>query len=307
MRTGTGNGKKAGETQTVQTKTSRRKEKREMGIITGRSPTGLWVSALVLAAALTVPGVALALTPAGTNITNQATATWTDVNNNPYTQLSNTTTVTVTSVYGVLLTNPGDKTGVPLDNVSYGYRIENTGNATDNYALSAVSVPAWATSIYVDTNQDGIHQGGEPAASSPVQINAGDNAFIVVVVTIPAGTSNGTTATTQLTVTGALGGAEDPGPLRPAQREHRLQDGIRDIQCRDLRAHRRHGGVFQHSRARALCVWLYSRRSGLLGSRRVRLLRDQRAMDHDREPGRRRIKFQCELQRSGEVTRGRPV
>lgn len=193
----------------MQTKTSRRKEKREMGIITGRSPTVLWVVALVLAAALTVPGVALALTPAGTNITNQATATWTDVNNNPYTQLSNTTTVTVTSVYGVLLTNPGDKTGVPLDNVSYGYRIENTGNATDNYALSAVSVPAWATSIYVDTNQDGIHQGGEPAASSPVQINAGDNAFIVVVVTIPAGTANGTTAATTLTVTGALGGAED--------------------------------------------------------------------------------------------------
>jgi uncharacterized repeat protein (TIGR01451 family) len=209
MRTGTRNGKKEEGTQAMQTKTGGRKEKRKMGIQLGKSATVLWVVALVFAAALTVPGVALALTPAGTNITNQATATWTDTNNNPYTQLSNTTTVTVTSVYGILLTDPGNKTGVPLDNVSYGYRITNTGNATDNYALSAVSVPAWATSIYVDTNQDGTHQAGEPAASSPAQINAGDNAFIVVVVTIPAGTANGTTAATTLTVTGALGGAED--------------------------------------------------------------------------------------------------
>src|SRR4030067_590406 len=207
MRTGTGNGKKAGGPQTIETKTNRRKEKRQKGIINGSGPTVLWVVALDLAAALTDTGVALALTPAGTNITNQATARWTDVNNNPYTQLSNATTVTVTSVYGVLLTNPGDKTGVPLDNVSYGYRIENTGNATDNYALSAVSVPAWATSIYVDTNQDGIHQGGEPAAGSPVQINAGDNAFIVVVGTIPAGTGNGPSAAPTLAVAGALGGA----------------------------------------------------------------------------------------------------
>src|SRR4030067_406729 len=151
VRTGTRNGKEEGGTQTMQTKTSRRKEKREMGIITGRSPTVLWVVALVLAAALTVPGVALALTPAGTNITNQATATWTDVNNNPYTQLSNTTTVTVTSVYGVLLTNPGDKTGVPLDNASHRIRIEKTGNATENSALWAVSLPAWGTNLYVDT------------------------------------------------------------------------------------------------------------------------------------------------------------
>jgi uncharacterized repeat protein (TIGR01451 family) len=201
--------KEEGEKLAMHAKTSTRKEKQEMGTEKGRSRAVLWLVAVVLAAALAVPGIALALTPAGTNITNQAEATWTDANNNPYTQLSNTTTVTVTSVYGILLTDPGDKTGVPLDNVSYGYTIQNTGNATDNYALSAVSVPAWATSIYVDTNQDGIYQSGEPAVSSPVQINAGDNAYIVVVVTIPTATPDGTTAATTLTVTGSLGGAED--------------------------------------------------------------------------------------------------
>jgi uncharacterized repeat protein (TIGR01451 family) len=161
------------------------------------------VAALVVAAALIVPGLARAAgTPAGTNITNQATATWTDTNNNPYTQLSNTTTVTVTSVYGVALNDPGNKSGAPFDNVSYGYVIQNPGNATDNYALAASSVPGWTTTIYVDTNKDGIHQAGEPAVSSPISIVAGDNAYIVVVVSIPTGTANGTTATTTLNVTG---------------------------------------------------------------------------------------------------------
>ena len=203
MQPGTGNGrKKEGKMQTMQPKTGRRKEKREMGIRSGKRTIVFWLVAIVLAAALTAPGLALALTPAGTNITNQATATWTDINNNPYTQLSNTTTVTVTPVYGVSLTDPGNKSGAPIDNVSYGYRIGNTGNATDNYALAASSVPGWPTSMYVDTNQDGIHQAGEPAVSSPISIVAGDNAYIVVVVTIPAGTANGTTAVTTLNVTG---------------------------------------------------------------------------------------------------------
>jgi len=187
----------------MRAKTSKRKEKREMGTEKGRSRAVLWVVAVILAAALAVPGIALAATPAGTNITNQATATWTDTNNNPYIQLSNTTTVTVISVYGVLLNSPADDSGVPLDNVSYGYTIQNTGNATDNYALAAASAPVgWTATMYVDSNQDGIHQGGEPAVSSPIQIVAGDNAYIVVVVTIPAGTSDGTTADTTLTVTG---------------------------------------------------------------------------------------------------------
>ena len=194
----------------MRAKTSKRKEKRDMGTEKGRSRAVLWVVAVVLAAALAVPGISLAATPAGTNITNQATATWTDTNNNPYTQLSNTTTVTVISVYGILLNSPADQTGVPLDNVSYGYTIQNTGNATDNYALAAASVPGtWTANMYVDSNQDGIHQGGEPAVSSPITINAGDNAYIVVVVTIPAGTSDGAFADTTLTVTGSGGGAED--------------------------------------------------------------------------------------------------
>jgi uncharacterized repeat protein (TIGR01451 family) len=175
-----------------------------MGIHLARSATVLWVVALVLAAALAVPGVALAAgTPAGTTITNQATVTFTDTNNNPYTQQSNTTTVTVSSVYGVLLNDPGNRTGFPLDNVTYAYTIQNIGNATDNYALQAVSVPGWTTTMYVDTNRNGTREPGETTVvSSPVQIVAGDNAYIFVVVSIPTGTANGTTAVTTLNVTG---------------------------------------------------------------------------------------------------------
>lgn len=162
-----------------------------------------WVPAVFLAALLLTPMIAGAAgTPAGTVISNAATVNYQDANLNNYSQVSNTTTVTVSPVYGVLLTDPGDKSGVPLDNVSYGYRIMNTGNATDNYALTASTVGGWTTNLYVDTNQDGIHQSGEPAVSSPITINADDNTYIVVVVTIPAGTPNGTTALTTLNVTG---------------------------------------------------------------------------------------------------------
>jgi uncharacterized repeat protein (TIGR01451 family) len=182
-----------------------------MEIHVARTATVRWVVALVLAAALAVPGVALAAgTPAGTIITNQATVTFTDTSNNPYTQLSNTTSVTVTPVYGVLLNDPGNRTGFPLDNVTYAYTIQNIGNATDNYALSASSVPGWTTTMYVDTNRNGTREPTETTVvSSPVQLVAGDNAYIFVVVTIPAATPNGTTAVTTLTVTGSLGGAED--------------------------------------------------------------------------------------------------
>ena len=193
----------------MRAKTNERKEKREMGTEKGRSRAVFWVVAFVLAAALAVPGTALALTPAGTLITNQAKATWMDTNNNSYTMLSNETEVEVIPVYGILLNSPANDSGVPLDNVSYAYTIQNTGNATDNYALAIASNPGWSTSMVVDTNGNGAVDGGEPLYSTPLSVNAGDNAYIVVVVTIPAGTSDGVTADTTLTVTGEGVGTDD--------------------------------------------------------------------------------------------------
>src|SRR5438093_5125086 len=62
-----------------------------------------WTRSLVLAALalVAVAGKALAQTPEGTVITNTATATYTDANNNPYSAVSGSVSVTVGFKAGV--------------------------------------------------------------------------------------------------------------------------------------------------------------------------------------------------------------
>ena len=100
--------------------------------------TGILISLLLFA------GTAFAVgTPAGTNITNKATATFTDANNNTYTPVeSNTVTVTVSQVAGVT-TTPATSTqnGSPSGKTYFAGQITNTGNGTDTFTLAATGLP----------------------------------------------------------------------------------------------------------------------------------------------------------------------
>jgi uncharacterized repeat protein (TIGR01451 family) len=167
---------------------------------------------VVLLAALFLPVPKALAAPAGTLITNQASATFQDTNLNSFTSLSNTTTVTVTSVYTVSVTSPPDATGGSNTVVYYPYTVTNTGNDNNTFTLTAATGSAlpnsWTATIYVDANNDGIHQAGETTVtgSTGLLIPGGTYRFFVG-VTIPLNTPSGSQDDTTLNVNGTGAGA----------------------------------------------------------------------------------------------------
>ncbi len=169
------------------------------------------MAAVFMAVAAFFPRVAAgAGTPAGTAITNQATATYQDAAANSFTAVSNTTTVTVLPVYSVAITNPADRSALSNTTAYYAYTLTNTGNAANTFNLGASSAPpGWTVTLYADDGvgggvaNDGIHQAGETTVIATTGALAADAAYrFFMAVAVPAGTANGTTDVTTLTVTG---------------------------------------------------------------------------------------------------------
>ncbi len=152
-------------------------------------------------------------TAAGTNITNQASATYSDANNNSYSANSNTVTTTVNSVYTVSVNTPADQSGNSNTTVYYAYTVTNTGNDTNTFALSAASGSggnSWTVTLYADDGagggvaNDGIHQAGETNVTNSTGALAADATYkFFMAVTIPAGTADGQTDDSVLTITGS--------------------------------------------------------------------------------------------------------
>jgi len=137
-----------------------------------------------------------AQTLSGTLIANVAY-----VNTNITTNVVNTI---VTSIYGVS-GNSGIinvNTIVSTDNYVT-YLFSNAGNTTDNFSISlSSSHPSWNFSLIADTNQDGIHQGGENTILSPIQsLISGQNKYFFVKATSPGTAINGYVT---LTVQGSI-------------------------------------------------------------------------------------------------------
>jgi uncharacterized repeat protein (TIGR01451 family) len=171
----------------------------------------LLMAGLLLSALLSAGPAGAAGTPAGTAITNKATATYTDANNNAYAPVeSNTVSVTVSQVAGVTITPAtGSQNGSPGGKIYFARQITNTGNGTDTFNLTAGGLPAGYTyTIYKDTNGDGILQPSEEVAGNilgaSVTLNADQTQYAIAVVTAPAGAAAGSTATLNLTATSAL-------------------------------------------------------------------------------------------------------
>lgn len=173
-----------------------------------------WATAILFGVLCLSAGAALAATPQGTVITNEASASYSDANANNYTSISNTTSVTVTSVFTVSVTQPPDQSGPSNDNVYYAYTVTNTGNDNNTFTLSAASGAggnSWTATLVFDANGDGVHQAGETTVTNSTGLlTAGSTYKFFVVVTIPQNTQNGQTDDTVLTVTGtADAGAGD--------------------------------------------------------------------------------------------------
>jgi len=119
-----------------------------------------WLRGALLLLALAVPSALLAAPLAGTQIGNQASATYTDANGVPQTATSNLVVTTVLPVYGVDVEQALTQTAVPASTASFPVSVENLGNDDDSFTL-AVSDPAGgafactSVAIYADADANG--------------------------------------------------------------------------------------------------------------------------------------------------------
>jgi len=177
---------------------------------------GMCLAVLALAMTVLASPSWAAGTRAGTNITNTARVDFQDVNGNPLFQLSNTVTTTVAQVGGVIVDpNNGPVTLDPGDVFYFPHLVTNAGNFDDYINLTAVSAGAWPVTIYRDVNGNGLY---EPLTDTVLADSAGDADAIpdsgllsdsgpgsvmriLVSVTVPAGTADGTADVTTVTGT----------------------------------------------------------------------------------------------------------
>ena len=161
-----------------------------------------------LGLALLVLGTALAMTPAGTQIQNQASASYIDSAGQPRTTTSNLVATVVQQVYSFTITPDGTesapgqtKTALPGGQVVFNYLVENTGNGTDTINLSSVDGTSGddfdfdppnppsgdppAGQIYRDANCNGTLDAGETTPITSVTLGIGEEACVLVVATVP--------------------------------------------------------------------------------------------------------------------------
>lgn len=156
-------------------------------------------------------------TPAGTEITNQASVTWTK-DATPFSGASNPTTVTVDEVVDFVLvwqdageveTFPGE-TGMALT-----YRLQNTGNGPETFLLTGLTALAGddfdpsLAALHLDTDGNGLFDAGVDEiyvqGSNDPQLAADADATLFLVADIPPDVVDGQDGSCKLVVTAATG------------------------------------------------------------------------------------------------------
>ncbi len=132
----------------------------------------------------------LAATPAGTTITNQASAVYKDEFGNEYTVTSNIVETLVEQVAGLDLTQDQQQLAVAGTTVYFSHRLVNTGNGDDRFNLSinnasGDTIDLNSLAVFLDEDQNGIADSNTPISTTP-WISAGNDLNLVVAGTIPS-------------------------------------------------------------------------------------------------------------------------
>lgn len=173
---------------------------------------GLSVALIVIA----VTGMALAKTPAGAVISNQAVATYKDMNDEQRQTVSNMVYVTVQKVAGVEVTpvEPTEIRVAPNQDVQYSFKVRNTGNADDSFTLATTKLGDLADdvalSLHHDVNGNGIIDGDDIQlrVNSVGPVAAGDVIDIIARFRVPGGAEPEQSVTLALTATSEYDGQE---------------------------------------------------------------------------------------------------
>jgi len=179
-------------------------------------PTRFLTTALILMGL--VATAFAAGTPAGTEITNQATGTYKDANGNALAGVSsNEVTTTVSQVAGTSVGNDQAQNMASMTSVLYPVTVTNTGNGDDTFGLSAGSgggeqANTYTYLIYHDVDGSGTVNGGDTVATSTGLLAADATFDLLVQVsdTTTAGAPNGDVIAVTLTsLSGYDGGVSD--------------------------------------------------------------------------------------------------
>ena len=163
-------------------------------------------SCLVLALGVLAQAQTLqsALTPAGTPIRNQASASFIGPNGDPGVAFSGVAETRVSPIHGMQIkpdagnaaTSSGsnfalaadasnDRIATPGGTVNFAYTLTNTGNAPDRYTLWAVQFAGDGFDlsnlrIVIDSNENGLIDNGELDFATSLELNANAHASIIV-------------------------------------------------------------------------------------------------------------------------------
>mgnify|MGYP000871001388 CR=1 FL=1 len=176
----------------------------------------LTIAALLLLAVVAAPPVMAVGTPAGTTISNQATASYKDANGNAMTPVSsNTVTVTVSQVFALNITPlTSNNTGQNETYVYFPGSVYNLGNGSDTFSVSWATTSGWAptsVAMFRDVNDNGVYDAGTDTLIDPTvpggntystgSLSADAYAPIIMRVEVPDNTTAPDASTNTITVT----------------------------------------------------------------------------------------------------------
>lgn len=154
--------------------------------------------ALVAGSAAFVSSAHAAAPAAGTNISNIASASYTDSTGNTKTVSSNIVTTTVLPVASFTLIADRTANANANNQVSLSHTLTNTGNGSDTFTVSVADVAASAgvdqydfsnLKVYLDANKDGVPDSQTPVTS--VTLAAGESVNLIVQATTPTTKAGG--------------------------------------------------------------------------------------------------------------------
>lgn len=162
-----------------------------------------WIGGFFVALALAFVGLAAhaAPPPAGTSISNQASASYSDASGVTRTVTSNVVQTTVQQVASLTLVQNGAQNATPGSLVAYPHTLTNTGNGSDSFNLTTTNTGAFSITgvqIFAD-NGSGQPTGPAITSTGPLAANA---AFkFIVVGTLPGTATAGQTNAITVTAT----------------------------------------------------------------------------------------------------------
>ncbi|MFI5447718.1 beta strand repeat-containing protein [Polaromonas sp. UC242_47] len=168
-----------------------------------------WMVGLFVAFALLMAGMAAhaAPPPAGTSISNQASATYSDASGITRTVTSNVVQTTVQQIASLTLVANGAQNATPGSVVSYPHTLTNTGNGSDSFNLGVVHTSGGFTMTNMQIFADnGSGQPTGPALTSSGPLAAGAVFKFIVQGTVPAAATTGSAEVMTVTATSVFPG-----------------------------------------------------------------------------------------------------